>query len=163
MNDSVLQTKVVKVTNDTEFREVLKQLDAAQKREIGALFVDSVRSLTTESRVNRAMQVAHDKNASAEELEDVFKEVKRAMIDSRTRCGADCDWDDQAVHFVARAATAVVAPEGQCKAADPMWQVVQSCRMARNCALIAKDDDSVNPEAETQYQIINNFVTTQRV
>lgn len=158
MTDSVLKNRVTAVTNDSEFREVLKQLDAAQKREIGALFVDSVRPLTTESRVNRAIEVAHDENASAEELEDVFKAVKKAMIDSRTRCGADCDWDDQAVHFVARAATAVVAPEGQCKAADPMWQVVQSCRMARNCALIAADDDSVNPEAENQYQILNDFL-----
>lgn len=147
-----------KVSNDTELRTVLEKLSAQDKREVGALFVDSVLFLTDDIRVSRAIRAAHDPVASPEELEDVFKAVKRAMIDSRTRCGADCDWDDQAVHFVARAATAVVAPEGQCVAKDPLWQTVQSCRMARNCALIAKDDDSVNPEAQNQYDIINKFL-----
>jgi len=150
--------ELTRVSNDTEFREALKKLTAEQIREVGALFVDNVMSLNNDKRVTRAVETAHDSNASENELTEVFKSVKKAMIESRTRCGADCDWDDQSVHFVARAATAVVAPEGQCKAKDPMWQVVQSCRMARNCALIAVDDDSENPEAESQYQIFNEFL-----
>jgi len=157
MNESV--SRHAKVTNDSELRQALKALSLAQKRKLGALFVDSVMALNTDSRVSRAIEMAHDSEASENELAEVFASVKKAMIESRTRCGADCDWDDQAVHFVARAATAVVAPEGQCQAKDPMWQVVQSCRMGRNCALIAADDDSVNPEAEAQYQIINEFLT----
>lgn len=149
---------ITQVTNDTELRAILKKLSKPHQREVGALFVDSVLSLNDDPRVSRAIDTAHNAEATAEELEVVFKAVKRAMIDSRTRCGADCDWDDQAVHFVARAATAVVAPEGQCAAKDPLWQTVQSCRMARNCSLIAKDDDSPNPEAHNQYAIMNQFL-----
>lgn len=149
---------IQKISNDAELRSALKQLNDEDTREVGALFVDSVLFLNTDSRVARAIKMAHDPDASPEELEDVFKASKRAMIDSRTRCGADCDWDDQAEHFVARAATAVVAPEGQCAAKDPIWQTVQSCRMARNCALIAADDDSANPEAQNQYDIINKYL-----
>lgn len=155
MNDAVVE---INISNDTDLRKALKTLSLGQKREIGARFVDNVIFLNNDSRVVRANKMAHDKEASKEELEDVFKAVKRAMIDSRTRCGADCDWDDQAVHFVARAATAVVAPEGQCAAADPLWQTVQSCRMARNCALISKDDDSDNPEAGMQYEILEKYL-----
>lgn len=148
------------IRDDADLRKILKKLSEDEKREIGALFVDNVIFLNNDNRVVRAIKTAHDKEATKEELEDVFKAVKRAMIDSRTRCGADCDWDDQAVHFVARAATAVVAPEGQCAAPDPLWQTVQSCRMARNCALIAKDDDSENPEATMQYEILGEYLKT---
>lgn len=150
---------VTKVSNDAEFRQALKQLNKTDKRAIAALFVDNVLPLTNDKHIQQAIQTAHKRDASKDELEEVFKAVKKVMIDSRTRCGADCDWDDQAVHFVARAATATVAPEGQCNAPDPLWQVVQSCRMARNCALIAADDDSDNSEAETQYQILYEFLS----
>lgn len=146
------------ITNDAEFRAALNTLSAGQKREIGARFVDSVMDLNTEQRITRAMNVAHNPDASEDELVDAFKASKAAMIESRTRCGADCDWNDQAIHFVARAAAAVVAPEGQCKAADPLWQTVQSCRMARNCALIAEDSDDANPEALKQYGILQAFL-----
>ena len=158
MNDAVVEVVETNISNDTDLREALNKLSPEQKREIGARLVDNVILLNDDSRVSRAIKMAHDKEASKEELEDVFKAVKRAMIDSRTRCGADCDWDDQAVHFVARAATAVVAPEGQCAASDPLWQTVQSCRMARNCALISKDDDSDNPEAGMQYEIMKRYL-----
>lgn len=150
------------VSNDKALRAVLKELSDQDKREVGALFVDSVLLLNDDPRVSRAIKMAHDKAALPEELEVAFKAVKRAMIDSRARCGADCDWKDQAEHFVARAATAVVAPKGQCAAKDPIWQTVQSCRMARNCALIAEDDDSTNPEAQHQYAIINAFLTIRQ-
>jgi len=155
MIESIVRSSI---QNDRELRRALKLLDEKQQREVGALFVDNVLKLSNDKRVTRAIQIAHDVSASEKELAEVFKTVKKAMIESRTRCGADCDWEDQAIHFVARAATAVVAPEGQCKAKDPIWQVVQSCRMARSCALIATDDDSSNPEAESQYEILNNYL-----
>lgn len=146
------------IKNDQQFRAILTQLNAADQREVGALFVDSVINLSDDERVKRAILTAHDKDASADALLSVFKAAKRAMIDSRPRTHTDSDWQAQASHFVAKAATAVVAPEGQCTAADPLWQTVQCSRMARNCALIFADDDTINPEIAHQYHILSKFL-----
>lgn len=152
------ETEITKVSNDDELRNVLKQLDETESRVIGAMLVGDVLSLTSDERVKRAINKALDKGASKDELGDVFKSLKRAVIDSSARCGANGDWDDQASHFVTRAANALVTPKTQRGAADPLWQIVQSCRMARGCSLIATNDDSDNPEAEYQYKIVSNFL-----
>jgi len=146
--------------NDTEFRQAYSDLDEVSRRVVGAKFVKNVLPLCDDGRVNQAVTTALDPDASKEELLNAFKGAKAATIEARTRCGADCDWNDQAVHFVAKAAMALVAPEGQCKAEDPPWQVVMSSRMARNCALIAADDDSENPEKETQYKILAEHINS---
>ena len=151
-------TPAISIHNDTELKQALEQLDPVQKRIVGALFVGNVESLTTDDRVYRAIEKAQDINATAEELEDTFKSLKRVMIDSRARCGADSDWGEQAAHFVTRAANAVIAPQGNTPTLESLWQVVQSCRIARNCALIAVHDASDNPEAETQYHILSGFL-----
>jgi len=140
--------------DDSEFRQTYNALDETNKRVVGAKFVENVLPLCDDRRVNQAITTALVPDASKEELLNAFKGAKAATIEARTRCGADCDWNEQAVHFVAKAAMALVAPEGQCKADDPPWQVVMSSRMARNCALIAADDDSENPEKETQYKLL---------
>jgi hypothetical protein len=148
------------ITNDTEFRRALKKLDMEQLREVGAALVGSVLHLNNDKRVARAVDVAKNR-ASDDELLVAYKAARVATVDSRTRCGADCNWEEQAAHFVARASAAMVAPEGVCKAADPPWQVVMSCRMAQNCALIAADDDSSNDESENQYRIMNDYLASQ--
>lgn len=152
---------MAQIDNDKDLREKLKSLDAVQLRRLGAQFVHSVLDLNDDHRVNRAIEAADRAEISSEELEEAYKGARAATVESRTRCGADCNWDDQAAHFVARATAAVVAPKGKCKAPDPPWQVVMSCRMARNCALIAKDDESDNSENETQYRILNDFLESQ--
>ena len=149
------------ITNDTEFRQALKKLDLKQLREIGAGFVGSVLHLNKDQRVMHAVDVARNSDASDDELLAAYKAARVATVDSRTRCGADCNWEEQAAHFVARASAAMVAPEGVCKAADPPWQVVMSCRMAQKCALIAADDDSSNNESENQYRIMNDYLASQ--
>lgn len=149
------------INNDTEFRQALKKLDKQQLREVGAAFVHSVLHLNKDKRVARAVDVAGSRDVSDDELLAAYKAARVATVDSRTRCGADCNWDEQAAHFVARASAAMVAPEGMCKAADPPWQVVMSCRMARNCALIAVDDGSINDESENQYRIMNDYLRSQ--
>jgi hypothetical protein len=149
------------INNDTELRQALKQLDHKQLRETGAGFVGSVLHLCGDKRVSHAVDVARNSDASDDELLAAYKSARVATVDSRTRCGADCNWDEQAAHFVARASAAMVAPEGACKAADPPWQVVMSCRMAQNCALIAADDDSINDESENQYRIMNDYLNSR--
>ena len=152
---------VAEVTNDKEFRSQLHSLDEAQFRQVGVRFVRNVLELNDDRRVARALDVASDPNVTTEELDEAYKAARAATVYSRTRCGADCNWDDQAAHFVARATSAVVAPKGQCKAPDPLWQVVMGCRMARNCALIARDEDLENPESTMQYRILNEFMESR--
>ncbi len=152
---------MMKISNDNEFRQALKKLNMEQLREIGAGFVENVLHLNNDKRVAHAVDVARNRDASDDELLAAYKAARVATVDSRTRCGADCNWDEQAAHFVARASAAMVAPEGVCKASDPPWQVVMSCRMARNCALIAADDDAVNDESENQYRIMNDYLARQ--
>ncbi len=149
------------INNDTEFRRALKQLDHGQLRETGADFVASVLHLSSDKRVSHVVDVARNSDASDDELLAAYKSARVVTVDSRTRCGADCNWEEQAAHFVARASAAMVAPEGVCKAADPAWQVVMSCRMAQNCALIAADDDSINDESNNQYRIMNDYLASQ--
>ena len=149
------------INDDIEFRRALKRLDRDQLREIGAGFVQNVLHLNKDKRVTRAVDVAKNRDASDDELLVAYKATRVATVDSRTRCGADCNWEEQAAHFVARASAAMVAPEGVCKAADPPWQVVMSCRMAQNCALIAADDDSSNNESENQYRIMNDYLASR--
>jgi len=148
------------INDDTEFRRALKKLDRDQLREIGAGFVQNVLHLNKDKRVARAVDVARNRDASDDELLAAYKAARVATVDSRTRCGADCNWEEQAAHFVARASSAMVAPEGMCKAADPPWQVVMSCRMAQNCALIAADDDSINDESGNQHHIMNDYLNS---
>ncbi len=149
---------MTQISNDHQLREALHALDAFECRDLCARLIENVASMNSDHRVARALKLAHDAEAPADELMAVFKAARAATVDSRTRCGADCNWHEQAAHFVARATAAAVAPAGQCKAADPPWQVVQSCRMARNCALIEADDDSVNTENEVQYQILSDYL-----
>ena len=146
------------IANDAQLRKALHALDPVQQREVCARLVENVAALNNDHRVEHALQVAHNPEAAAEELMSAFKAVRVATVDSRTRCGADCNWLEQAAHFFARATAAALAPEGQCKAADPVWQVVMSCRMARNCALIEADEDAVNAENEAQYGIVNDYL-----
>ncbi|MEA3302213.1 MAG: hypothetical protein U9Q75_02955 [Pseudomonadota bacterium] len=148
------------IDNDADLRKALKQLNHEQLRETGADFVASVLHLSSDKRVAHAVDVARNSDASDDELLAAYKSARVATVDSRTRCGADCNWEEQAAHFVARASAAMVAPEGVCKAADPSWQVVMSCRMAQNCALIAADDDSINDESENQYCIMNDYLNS---
>lgn len=151
------------IANDAELKRVLHELDPVTLRDVCARLVENLADLNDDHRVRHALQLAHDPDASPDTLMAAFKAARVATVDSRTRCGADCNWLEQAAHFVARATAAAIAPEGQCKAADPPWQVVMSCRMARNCALIANDDDSVNTENEAQYRIVNDCLAAHPV
>ena len=147
------------INSDKQLRAALHGLDPVKRRDVCASLVDNVVAMNTDHRVSQALQAGHNPDTSPSELMAVFKAARAATVDSRTRCGADCNWRDQAAHFVARATAAAVAPEGQCQAADPPWQVVMSCRMARNCELIEADDDSINAENEAQYRIVNDFLS----
>ncbi len=149
-----------KIDSDKVLRQALHALVPEQQRLLGTRLVKNVLPLTDDERVQRIIETAEKADVSDDELAEAYKLGRMAVVESRTRCGADCNWEDQAAHFVARAATAVVAPPGKCKAPDPPWQAVMSCRMARDCAILAADDGSENTEAEAQYDIAENFLNT---
>ena len=148
------------ITNDTEFKQALQDLDARQQRTVAALFTEHVLSLSDDDRVKRAIKVATDDSASEGEISDALKSAKSAIMDSSTRCGAEGNWTDQAGYFVARAAVATVTPQEQSKSGGPAWQAALSSRMAQTSILIDNDSDEVpeHSENEWQYDILSNYL-----
>ncbi|OOZ40479.1 hypothetical protein BOW53_07465 [Solemya pervernicosa gill symbiont] len=149
------------ISNDSELRQAIDKLDASHERAIAAMFVKSVLSLSDDGRVSRAVDVAADLEATDDALNSAFKDAKSAAIDSHTRCGADADWTEQASYFVARAATAAVAPSGQVKSESRAWQAAMSSRMARTCQTIEAGDDAEQQEREAQYRMLSDFLNNQ--
>ncbi|MDM8545537.1 hypothetical protein [Candidatus Venteria ishoeyi] len=151
---------MAQITNDKALKAALKALPSNALRYVTSLFVENLITEQTDQRVVSAVVLAKNPNMSTNEQLSAFKACRAATIESRTQCGADCNWNEQAAHFIARASAAMIAPAGMCQAADPIWQVVMSCRMAKNCLLIAADDDAVNQENEVQYQIFEAYRRT---
>jgi len=150
------------ISNDTEFRQALQGLDAVQQRIAAAMFVEHVLSLTEDHRLNQAVSIAADSNASADEIASALKSAKAATFDSHTRCGAECNWTEQAGYFVARATVAALTPQAQSKSANPAWQAAMSSRMAQTSLLIDSESNELatHSESEWQYEALSNYLKT---
>ena len=148
------------ISNDTEFKQALQNLDAIQQRTVAALFIEHVLSLSNDDRIKRVVKVATDNSATEGEISDALKSAKAATMDCSTRCGAEGNWTDQAGYFVARAAVAAVTPAAQSKSGGPAWQAAMSSRMAQTSILIDNDSDEVpdHSENEWQYGILSNYL-----
>lgn len=142
------------ITQDTDFKQALDKLDLPQQRRMGAAFVRNVLALNP--AVTKAVEAAANEDTTADELAVAFKQAKTAALDSHTRCGSDSDWQAQAGYFVARAATALVAPDKQAKA--PAWEAAVNARMARTCGYIDASDESMHEESEAQYRLLEQFL-----
>lgn len=147
---------MTQINNDTDFRKTLSGLDYVKQRELAALFANNVMDLTSDEQLARLAKVALDNNASENELAAALKSAKSATFESHTRCGSEGDWKEQAGYFVARAVTAALTPESQCRSGGPAWQAAMSCRMARTSVLIDDEDATTSDESEQQYQILGN-------
>ncbi|MEA1888683.1 MAG: hypothetical protein U9N50_02725 [Pseudomonadota bacterium] len=145
-------------TNDNLFRMTLDGLTVAQQRAVGARFIESVRDLSDDVRIDFAIKIAQDIDANDSEIASAFKSAKSAVLDCYTRCGADADWAMQAGYFVARAAGAVVKPEKDLAGNNPAWQAAMHCRMARTCAVIDSDTTAEQEETEQQHRILDDFL-----
>ena len=143
---------MTRISNDAEFRQNLDTLSAEKQHAIAAEFVSSVLPLSADHRVKQVLQTSADPDASAAELESARQTIRAAVIDSHTRCGAECDWNDQAAYFVARAAQSALDD-------NAAWQAAMSSRMARNSAMIANEDNGANPEVARQHDILNNYLS----
>lgn len=145
-----------RITNDSEFRTALEQLDATRQRLVAARFVGNVLTLSTDARVSSALAVAADADAPAGALADALRSVKAATIDCHARCGADGDWDAQAGYFVSRAAIAALTPPGQLPGGSA-WQAAMSARMAQTSKSIVSGSATVQ-ESEQQYRLLEDYL-----
>ena len=143
------------ISNDQEFKAALAALNATRQRQVAARFVQPVHALSNDARVRSALEVAARPEPDRAELELAYQAANSARVESFTRCGRECDWSDQAGHFVARAAALCVAPD---PAADLAWQAAMQTRMARSCQAVAEGGGTDNREAEAQYRILEAFL-----
>jgi len=148
------------ITNDTEFKRAIKDLDASRQRLIAARFVEHVLPFSTDERIARVVKVAADNEASADELSNALRTAKATTFDSHTRCGSEGNWTEQAGYFVSRAAVAALTPCEQCSSGSPAWQAAMSSRMARTSMQIDADDMSTSNESEQQYQILSDYLNS---
>ncbi len=145
-------------SDDTAFRQALDELDIVQQRDVGALMIEGLLSLTGDGRVSRALGVARDPNAGDDARLAALKSVKAAALDSHARCGADSDWAQQADYFVARAAVACLSDQVLSHGKGPAWQTAVSCRMAKACVAAEEDADQNGAEIERQYKILTDYL-----
>ncbi|MGB5276441.1 MAG: hypothetical protein WBP02_04620 [Gammaproteobacteria bacterium] len=151
---------MIQITNDTEFRQALKGLDAHDQRLIAARFIEHVLPLSTDKRIAGAVSVAADNEASDDELLDALRSAKSATFDSHTRCGSEGNWTEQAGYFVSRAAVAALTPCEQCSSGSPAWQAAMSSRMARTCMEIDEENVSESGESAQQYSILSDYLNS---
>ena len=101
------------VGNDAEFRQAITALDRSAQRALAARFLQNVLPLAGDERINRVAGVAARPDATDRDLGEALHLARAVAVEMHARCGAECNWQDQAGYFVARAALAAVSPEGQ--------------------------------------------------
>ena len=70
-----------KITNDTEFKKALCDLDHTEQRIVAAMFVSHVLPLSDDDRLNRVVKVASKSSASEDELSIALSSAKAATVD----------------------------------------------------------------------------------
>jgi hypothetical protein len=145
------------VSNDEEFRRGIAGLDAAGQRALAARFLQNVLSLAGDERISRVAEIAAQPDASERELKDALHQARTVAVEMHNRCGAECNWRDQAGYFVARAALAAVSPAGQLPGGSA-WQTAMSSRMASTCKSIDTAEDTTGQEQHAQYRMLSEFI-----
>lgn len=153
---------MTEISNESEFRQAIKDLDSARQRLLAAQFVEHVLGLCKDRRIANVIQIAVDPDASEDTLASALRTAHAAAVDLHTRCGSECDWREQAGYFVARAAISALTPEKQLAGASAALQAAMSCRMAQTSESIATADDRAVQETRDQYRILSDFLQTTR-
>ncbi|MGC2048598.1 MAG: hypothetical protein WA635_08310 [Gallionella sp.] len=144
------------ISNDSEFKAALRRLPGAAQRRVAARFAENVLALCKDARVKNAINSAKRTDITDAELAATSRSAKAASVESFTRCGHECDWNDQAGHFVAEAGLACVQPAEA--GVNPAWDAAMHARMARSCETIAAGRGTDNAEAAAQYRILAEFM-----
>ncbi|EIC22982.1 hypothetical protein [Thiorhodovibrio frisius] len=146
------------IANDQQLRALLQSLPAADQRRLGLGFVESVLHLCQDERVKRAIATGQRADATADELEDAYRDAKAWATKTYTDCGKETDWLAQADHFVAAAAAAALMPDALLTdKTNRAWKAAMQARMANTCELVEAEDSSAEGEAERQYRIAAKF------
>jgi hypothetical protein len=148
----------MKISNDSEFKAALSFLSGAARRLVAARFAENVLTLGPDPRVKGAIDAAKRADITAAELAAAYQSARTASVESFTRCGSECNWNDQASHFVAEAGVACVQPDKP--GANPAWDAAMQARMARTCETIATGLGTDNSEAGAQYRILAEFLNS---
>ncbi|MGB5180181.1 MAG: hypothetical protein WBP44_15805 [Gammaproteobacteria bacterium] len=148
---------MIDISNDDEFRRLVMEMDYSRQRALAARFLEHVLPLSDDERITRIAQIAAKTDASADELATAYHTARTATVELHNRCGAECNWMEQAGYFVARAALAAVSPEVQL-ADGPAWQTAMSSRMAMTCKSIELAEDAAGQEQQEQYRILSEFL-----
>ena len=144
------------INNDKDFKSALANLSISRQRQIAALFVQRVFSLSNDVRIKATLEAASRPDISDAELTVISQAANSARVESFTQCGKETDWSAQAGHFGATAAVACVkAAEA---GASPAWDAAMQARMARTCETVATGEGTENREAEEQYRILEAFL-----
>ncbi len=151
------------IGNDADFRQVLQALDPMQQRQVAAVFVEHVLSLSGDKRLDHVIRTVADSEASEFELSGALKTAKAVTFDSHARCGAEGHWSEQAGYFVARAVVAACTPPAQTRAGGAAWQAAMSARMAHTSMLIddVSSEQSAHTECEWQYRAMRDYLNAQ--
>jgi hypothetical protein len=144
------------IHNDAEFKSALTALDPARQRRAAARFVERVLDLSGDVRVRAAVEAAQRGDLAEAEREVLFQAANSARVESFTQCGRECDWSNQAGHFVAKAAVACVKPAGVGESIA--WEAAMHARMARTCQSVANGVGTETREAEAQYAILDEIL-----
>ena len=100
----------MEISNDSEFKTALSFLSSATRRLVAARFAENVLALWPDARVKNAIDTAKRTDITAAELAAAFQSANAVSVESFTRCGHECDWNNQAGHFVAQAVLACLKP-----------------------------------------------------
>lgn len=151
---------MVEITNDDDFKRLLGEMDTTSQRLVAARFAEHVLPLSNDDRIRQVTEIAARPDANANELSTAFSTARTVTVDSHNRCGAECNWQDQAGYFVARAALATVTPAEQI-AGGSAYQAAMSSRMARTCIDIDSAEDTTGQERQAQYRILAEYLDNQ--
>ena len=144
------------ISNDNEFKAALGGLPEVSRRLVAARFAESVLGLCKDHRLKTAIDTAKRADITPDELATAFQSANAVSVDSYTQCGHDCNWNNQAVHFVAQAVLAGLKPSEP--GSNAAWDAAMHARMARTCESIANGDGTDNIEAAAQYRILAEFL-----
>lgn len=148
------------IDNDGKFKAALNKLSIAGQREVAARFAENVLALSQDARVKAAINSAKRTDLTDDELDAAYKSAKKASVDSFTRCGAECDWNSQAGHFVAQSVLSCLTPAGPGN--SPAWDAAMHARMARTSESIATGIGTDNAESAAQYRILDKFLDEEK-
>jgi len=144
------------IGNDGEFKAALSFLSGETRRMVAARFAENVLGLGKDHRLKAAIETEKRADATRDELAAAFQSANAVSVDSYTQCGHDCNWNNQAVHFVAQAVLAGLKPPAP--GGNAAWDAAMHARMARTCESIAQGDGTDNTEAAAQYRILADFL-----